>query len=124
MMRCILLLVLLGACRSGTMKNPDQQKDLEIWAESTFGKPVGVSMNPTKTYAIIKRLMSGAGHRDQLLPFWIVRLPEKTTVTSGQFTNGLIEWKSDQEVAYLAPRSPDKVMTEPELTIINIKELH
>jgi hypothetical protein len=120
--RLLLLVALVASCRASPQKNPGEQTTLDQWATSTFGGSVAVVLNSAESHAIIKKLMTGAGYKKQALPFWVVRVSDKMQIAGGQYLQGQIGWKSDFEVAYLAAISLEKAVTEPELTILDIRK--
>lgn len=122
MIRLLLLFALIGSCRGSAPPMADQQKELERWATGKFGSSVGVVQNTAGDHAIVKQIISGAGHQKQTLHFWVVRVSDKAEIAAGQFAQGLIEWRSNTVVAYLPVTSQSKVATEPELTLIDIKK--
>lgn len=124
MIRFLLLLALIGGCRSGAPKIADQQKELERWAKSKFGASTAVVQNPAGDHAIVKQIMTGAGYQKQTLSFWIIRVSDKAERASGQFSRGLIEWRSDTVVAYLPARSNTKAADEPAVSLIDLNKLN
>jgi hypothetical protein len=124
MIRILLLIVLAVSCRTSTVKNSDQQKDLESWASAKFGGDIGLVMNSSKSHVLINKLMRGAGYQKQSLPFWVIRLSDKAQVAAGEFSQGQISWTSEFEISYLAPQSLQKVGVEPKLSIIDIRKIN